>query len=133
MKMTILALAVALLAAVSAIETAQAQQGERPKRTELQKLDVGDTGREATLVKVEFAPGAAEVPHTHPGEYLAYVLEGAIEIDVAGKPKATYRAGDSFAVEGGRVHAGRNIAPGPTRLVLTFILEKGKPTTTPAK
>jgi quercetin dioxygenase-like cupin family protein len=99
----------------------------------LQKLDVGTTGREASLVLLEFAPGAAEVPHTHPGEYVAYVLEGAFEFDVAGKPKATYRTGDSWAVEGGRVHSGKNVAQGPTRLLMTFILEKGKPPRTYVK
>jgi len=134
MKNTMLTLVIAILAATLGIPAAQAQQPEqRPKRTVLQKLDVGDTGREASLVMVEFAPGAAEVPHNHPGEYLAYVMEGAFEFDVAGKPKATYRAGDSFAVEGGRVHSGKNVAQGPTRLLLTFILEKGKPLSTPAK
>ncbi len=132
--MRILILALAILTGTLGIQPTQAQQAEqRPKRTVLQKLDVGDTGREAALVMVEFPPGAAEVPHTHPGEYLAYVLEGAFEADVAGKPKAIYRAGDSFTVEGGRVHSGRNVAQGPTRLLLPFILEKGKPASSPAK
>ena len=127
-------LTLAVLAAALSFQAAQAQQPEqRPKRTVLQKLDVGTTGREASLVLVEFAPGAAEVPHTHPGEYLAYVLEGAFEADVAGKPKATFRPGETFAVEGGRVHFGKNVAPGPTKLLLTFILEKGQPASTPAK
>jgi len=90
----------------------------------LQKSDVGATGREATMQIVEFAQGAAEVPHTHPGELIGYVLEGAFELDVAGKPKATHRAGDSFLIEGGRVHAAKNIAPGPSRVLATVILEK---------
>jgi quercetin dioxygenase-like cupin family protein len=132
--MLTLTLASAILTCALGIQVAQAQQAEqRPKRTVLQKLDVGATGREASLVVVEFAPGATEVPHTHPGEYLAYVLDGAFELDVAGKPKATYRAGDSFAVEGGQVHAGKNIAQGPSRLLITFIVEKGKPPSSPAK
>jgi quercetin dioxygenase-like cupin family protein len=133
MKRVFLLAAVALAGTLS-IQAAQAQQAEqRPVRTVLQKLDVGTTGREASLVLLEFAPGAAEVPHTHPGEYVAYVLEGAFEFDVAGKPKATYRTGDSWAVEGGRVHSGKNVAQGPTRLLMTFILEKGKPPRTYVK
>ena len=59
--------------------------------------------------------------------------EGAFELDVAGKPRATHRAGDSFLVEGGRVHAGKNIAPGPSRLLVTVILEKGQPPSASAK
>ena len=131
MKTTI---AIAFIAASLLIHAAQAQRAEqRPKRTVLQKSDVGATGREATMQIVEFAQGMAEVPHTHPGELIGYVLEGAFELDVAGKPKATHRAGDSFLVEGGRVHAGKNIAPGPSRLLVTVILEKGQPPSAPAK
>jgi quercetin dioxygenase-like cupin family protein len=131
MKTTV---AIALVAVSLFIHAAQAQQAEqRPKRTVLQKSDVGTTGREATLQIVEFAPGAAEVPHTHPGELFGYVLEGAFELDVAGKPRATYRTGDGFLVEGGRVHAGKNIAPGPSRLLVTVILEKNQPPSAPAK
>jgi len=131
MKTTI---AIAFIAASLFVHAAHAQQAEqRPKRTVLQKSDVGATGREATMQIVEFAHGAAEVPHTHPGELIGYVLEGAFELDVAGKPKATHRAGDSFLIEGGRVHAGKNIAPGPSRLLVTVILEKGRPPSSPAK
>ena len=66
----------------------------------LQKVDVGTTGREATLQTVEFAQGAAKIPHTHPGELVGYVLVGAFELSVVGKPTVTYRAGDGFLVEG---------------------------------
>jgi quercetin dioxygenase-like cupin family protein len=120
--------------AVATPAWAQAQNAEpRPTRTVLQKSDVGATGREATMQIVAFAAGAAEVPHTHPGELMVYVLEGALELAVAGKPVATYRAGDSFFVEAGRVHAGKNIAAGPTRILATVILEKDQPPSTPAK
>jgi quercetin dioxygenase-like cupin family protein len=113
---------------------AQAQKGEqRPTRTVLQKSDVGTTGREATLQIVEFAQGVAEVPHTHPGELIGYVLEGAIELAVADKPTVALRAGEGFIVQGGRAHAGKNIAAGPTRLLVTVILEKGQPPSAPAK
>ena len=126
--------AIAFITASLFIQSAQAQQAEqRPKRTVLQKSDVGATGREATMQIVEFAQGAAEVPHTHPGELIAYVLEGAFDLDVAGKPKATYRVGDSFIIEGGRVHAARNLAPGPSRVLVVVIFEKGQPPSSPAK
>jgi len=131
MKTTI---AVAFIAASLFIHAAQAQQiDQRPKRTVLQKSDVGTTGREASLVVVEFAQGAAEIPHTHPGELFGYVLEGAFELSVDGKPTVTCRVGDGFLVEGGRVHAGKNIAPGSTKLLVTFILEKGQPSSSPVK
>jgi quercetin dioxygenase-like cupin family protein len=119
--------------AAACLQNSLAQQSElRPKRTELQKVDVGSTGREASLVTVDFPVGAAEVRHTHPGEYIAYVLEGAFMFDIDGQPTKTYRVGDSFVVPGGVIHSGKNVATGPTRLLITFILEKGKPASTPA-
>jgi len=129
-----IATCMALACASLLIQSAQAQSPEqRPTRAVLQKTDVGSTGREATLQTVEFAKGAAEIPHTHPGELMGYVLTGAFELSVAGRPVVTYRAGDGFMVEGGKVHYGKNIADGPSKLLVTIILEKGQPPSTPAR
>ena len=38
----------------------------------------------ASMVTVEYAPGAGTPPHTHPADTFVYVLEGAIEMQVAG-------------------------------------------------
>jgi quercetin dioxygenase-like cupin family protein len=124
---------IALLSSLCLFQTAQAQPAEqRPTRVVLQKTDVGNTGREATLQTVEFVKGAAEIPHTHPGELMGYVLTGAFELNVAGRPMVTYRAGEGFMVEGGKVHYGKNIADGPSKLLVTIILEKGKDPSSPA-
>src|SRR4029450_2402020 len=45
-------------------------------RTEVQRHDLGQAGREVVQVRVDFALGAAFGAHTHPGEEIAYVLEG---------------------------------------------------------
>lgn len=128
-----IAICMALVGASFLIPSAQAQPAEqRPTRVVLQKTDVGHTGREATLQTVEFAKGAAEIPHTHPGELMGYVLTGAFELNVAGRPTVTYRAGEGFMVEGGKVHYGKNIADGSSKLLVTVILEKGQAPSTPA-
>jgi quercetin dioxygenase-like cupin family protein len=82
---------------------------------------------------VEFPAGAAEVPHTHPGELVGYVLEGSADLMVEGKPMASLKAGDGFIIEGGKIHAAKNTAKGSTKLLAAVILEKGKPTSAPAK
>lgn len=105
----------------------------RPKRSVLQKSDVGSTGREVTLQIVEFPAGAAEVPHTHPGELVGYLLEGSLDLMVEGKPMASLKEGDGFIIEGGKVHAAKNTAKGSSKLLATVILEKGKPASAPAK
>jgi quercetin dioxygenase-like cupin family protein len=130
----VVALAVVMIMIAPANAAAQAQQAApKPVRTVLQKLDDNAMGREISLVMVEFAPGAAEVPHTHPGPYVARVMEGAFEFDVAGKPTTTYRTGDTFAVDAGQAHHGKNVAEGKTLLLITFVLPKGVPPSTPVK
>jgi len=119
---------------IAPLALAQAQTDElRPKRTVLQKSDVGSTGREVTLQIVEFPASAAEVPHTHPGELVGYLLEGSLDLMVEGKPMTSLKVGDGFIIEGGKVHAAKNTAKGSSKLLATVILEKGKPPSAPAK
>ena len=103
------------------------------KRTDLQRHDLGTTGREAVQVCVNFDPGAAFGRHTHPGEEIIYVLEGSLEYQVEGKSPVTLKAGDVFFVPAGTVHAARNVGRGPAAELATYVVEKGKPLLTLAK
>jgi quercetin dioxygenase-like cupin family protein len=102
-------------------------------RVELQRHDLSTPGRETVQVRAEFNPGAAVGKHTHPGEEVAYVLEGALQLEVEGKPPTTLKAGDTFFVPAGTVHAGKNVGSGPTKVLATYIVEKGKPLATQVK
>src|SRR5678810_793127 len=44
------------------------------------------TGKEATVITVDYAPGAASDQHFHPGSVFAYVLEGAVVSQLGGEP-----------------------------------------------
>jgi quercetin dioxygenase-like cupin family protein len=44
----------------------------------------------------------------------------------------TYKAGDSFFIEAGKIHEGINKGTSPVKAVATFVVEKGKPVTSPA-
>jgi quercetin dioxygenase-like cupin family protein len=111
--------------------TAIAQTGI--KRTDLQRHDLGTTGREAIQVRVDFDPGAAFGKHTHPGEEIIYVLEGSLEYDVEGKPPVTLKAGEVFFVPAGTVHAARNVGTSNAAELATYVVEKGKPVLTLVK
>jgi len=119
--------ATAMLIAASALapQAALAQAGT--KRTDLQRHDLGMTGREAVQVRVDFDPGAAFGKHTHPGEEIIYVLEGSLEYQVEGKPPVTLKAGDVFFVPAGTIHAARNVGGSPAAELATYVVEKGKP------
>ncbi len=104
------------------------------KRTVLTKQDLsGIPGREGLLVQVELAPGAKEPRHTHPGDLFAYVQEGTITLTIEGKPTATVKQGEVFVVPAGAVHSGENTGKTPVKLLATFVVEKGKPLTTPVQ
>jgi quercetin dioxygenase-like cupin family protein len=103
------------------------------QRTDLQRHDLGTTGREAIQVRVDFAAGAAFGKHTHPGEEIIYVLEGSLEYEVEGKPPVTLKAGDVFFVPAGTVHAAKNVGTSNAAELATYIVEKGKPVLTLVK
>jgi quercetin dioxygenase-like cupin family protein len=94
MKTTrIVAVAVLIVGSGAALHVAQAQQ-PGIKRTDLQRHDLSVPGREVIQVRVDFAPGVAVPPHSHPGEEIAYVIEGLLEYQVEGKPPVTLKAGE---------------------------------------
>jgi quercetin dioxygenase-like cupin family protein len=103
------------------------------KRTDLQRHDLGTTGREAIQVRVDFEAGAAFGRHTHPGEEIIYVLEGSLEYQVEGKPPVTLRAGDVFFVPAGTIHAARNVGSTAAAELATYGVEKAKPLVTLVK
>ena len=109
-----------------ALPAAQAQTSG-VKRTDLQRHDLSVPGREAIQVRVDLAPGVAFGKHTHPGEEIIYVLEGALEYEVEGKPPVTLRAGDVLFIPAGAIHSARNVGNVTGSELATYIVEKGKP------
>ncbi len=131
---TILAASIAAAALAIAGSARAAPAGPEIKRTPLQKHDLKAAGHEGIMTLAEFAPGAREGRHSHPSaDLFAYVLEGTLTLEVEGKPAATYKAGDSFFAEAGKVHEGINNSKAPVKVIVFFAAEKGKPITVPAK
>jgi quercetin dioxygenase-like cupin family protein len=102
------------------------------KRTDLQKSDLSIPGREVIQQMVELAPGVVVTKHTHPGEEVTVVLEGTLLLEVAGKPASTLKGGQAFTVMGGVAHGVKNSSNTPTKLLVTYIVDKGKPLRTAA-
>jgi quercetin dioxygenase-like cupin family protein len=121
----ILALAALVAASAWAPQAALAQQAG-VTRTDLQRHDLSVPGREMVQVLVEFAPGVSFPRHAHPGEEIVYVVEGALEYQLDGKPPVTLKAGEALFIPHGRVHAVRNVGSGKAAELATYIVEKGK-------
>jgi quercetin dioxygenase-like cupin family protein len=126
-----------MLHITTAALVAAALAGARPvagiSRTDLQQHDLSMPGRETIQTVVGFAPGAASPRHKHPGEEIIYVLEGALQYDLDGKPPVTLKAGDVLFIPYGTVHAAKNVGTGHASELATYVVEKGKPLVVPVK
>jgi quercetin dioxygenase-like cupin family protein len=71
--------------------------------------------------------------HSHPGEEIAYVLQGVWEYEIEGKAPVTLKAGDALFIPAGTVHAAKNVGSGVGSELATYIVEKGKPLVVIAK
>jgi len=101
------------------------------KRTVLQQTDLSIAGREVVTAKAEFPAGGSTGRHTHPGDEISYVAEGTVEVVIDGASK-TYTAGQAFHVDAGKVHEAK-ASGGPAVVIANYVIEKGKPATTPVK
>ena len=121
---------IAIVAAMAAVIALGAQQTGF-KRTVLQQGDLSAPGREVVQVVAEIQPGAEAGKHTHPGEEIAYILEGTVTLEIQGKPGAMKKAGDVFIIPAGTVHNARNTGATLAKVLATYVIEKGKPVATP--
>lgn len=116
--------------AVALASTASAQP-QAIGRTELQRHDLGISGREVVQVRVDFSPGAAAARHRHSGEEIVFVLRGSLECRIEGRPAVILNAGESLFIPSGADHEARAVGPGPASVLATYIVEKGRPLIAP--
>ncbi|MFY9956607.1 cupin domain-containing protein [Bradyrhizobium sp.] len=105
---TVPALIVAVAVGIFGSQVACAQQ-QPIKRTDLLKTDLSDIeGKEMHIWVADIAPGAATGPHFHPTPRFVYVLEGAVVLELDGKPPRTYTVGQAYVEMPGERHNFRN-------------------------
>jgi quercetin dioxygenase-like cupin family protein len=124
-----LGLGVIGIAAMALVSVATGAEGPAVKRTVLLQQDIAN-GMTMSEVQVEIPVGGREGRHMHPGPLIVHVVEGQLTLDYEGKPTITYKPGETFFVEAGKVHEGINRGNVGIRAIATFVTEKGKPLTT---
>ena len=86
-------------------------------------------GKSLVAVVVDYAPGAASLPHFHARSAFIYahVLSGAIESQVDDVPRQILRAGESFYEPPGARHSvSRNASKTePAKLLAVFVVDSG--------
>lgn len=96
-------------------------------RTDLLKQPLSVPGRELVQVRVGFAPAAFAPEHRHPGEEVAYVLEGTVEYRLDRGPPVVLQAGETLFIPAGVLHSARNVGNGKAAELATYVVEQGKP------
>ncbi|MGO4303749.1 MULTISPECIES: cupin domain-containing protein [unclassified Cupriavidus] len=133
MKSTrMMAAALLILGSGLTMHAAQAQPAGI-HRTDLLQRDLSAPEREAVQVRVDFDRGAFAPKHSHPGEEVAYVLEGTLEYQLGDNPPVTLKAGDALFIPAGTAHSARNVGSGKASELATYIVKKGAPLVVPAK
>jgi len=122
---------VAIVAIVLTAATWALAQQPGIQRKSLLQQD-GPPGYQTIINILEFAPGAREARHTHPGPLSGYVLEGTLTLEHEGRPVTTYKAGEAFYVDAGKVHFGINDSSAPLKFIATLVVDKSKPAASPA-
>lgn len=70
--------------------------------------------------------------HEHPVPVYVYVMDGEIELKSEGGNPQRYKAGEAFIEAQNRKHQAFNVADGPSKILVVFVGEEGKPTTVTA-
>jgi len=97
------------------------------QRTDLLKSDLSIAGRQTIQTRVDFAPGTVAPAHAHPGEEIAYVLEGTLEYRIDDGAPITLQAGQSLFIPAGAKHSAKNVGSGKASELATYIVDKSKP------
>ena len=133
MKRIVLSITIAMVLATLGIRAQQAPAQTGFKRTPVQQADLSVAGKEVVQALAEIQPGAESGRHTHPGEEVAYIIEGTISLEIQGKPAVTKKAGEGFIIPPGTIHNAKHAGSGPAKVLATYIIEKGQPAATPVK
>jgi quercetin dioxygenase-like cupin family protein len=127
----------ALCAITGFVATEASAQGAPPAaggvtRKILSQTDGPAPGYETLLVEATIEAGVAVGRHTHPGIESAYVLEGGFELPIQGQATRMLKAGDAVQIPPETPHAGGKAGTAKSRLIITYVVQKGKPLATPA-
>ena len=133
MNALVLPLVATLVVGVAAAVHAVSAQAPGIGRTDLLRHDLTVPGREVVQVRVDIAPGVLAARHRHPGEEVAYVIEGTLEYTIDGRPPVTLKAGEVLFIPAGAVHSARNVGSVNGAELATYIVEKGKPLVEPVE
>ena len=123
------------LAAVILV-SAQSTVSAEDKVSVLMKQSLADmAGKVATILTVDYPPGAVSDAHVHPGSVFAYVLEGSVVSQVGDEKPTTYTKGQSWYEQPKNPHlVSKNASQTePARLLVFLLSQEGESIKAPIK
>jgi quercetin dioxygenase-like cupin family protein len=83
-----------------------------------------DAGREGVVARVALAPGQSDAVHRHAAHVFVYVLEGTVDMQVAGGHLLRLAAGDTFYESPDDIHTiSRNASDTDRAVLLVFFVK----------
>lgn len=127
---TLKLLTTVLLSILSTVSIAQQSSAKGVFQTDLPDIE----GREAVVLEVVYPPGVASASHRHNAHTIVYVLEGTVEMQVAGGELKKLTVGQTFYETPNDIHAvSRNASETePAKILVFFIKMKDAPASEPA-
>ena len=109
--------------------------GNGTVRSLMSKDLAGVSGRELSMITVDYPPGASTPMHTHHAQAMVYVLEGSIEMQVKGGTPVTLSPGQTWYEGPDDVHVvSRNASnSAPAKYLVFMVKDKGAPILTSVK
>jgi quercetin dioxygenase-like cupin family protein len=123
----------ALTAAASAQPVPSPVQPAPVKRTMLGKVEVPGANTDVITALVEIAPGFKAGRHSHPGTVQGQVLEGEFWYAIDGQPEKVAKAGEFLEIRDAAIHNEGAQGSTPSKLLVIYIVERGKPLVSPVK
>jgi quercetin dioxygenase-like cupin family protein len=91
-----------------------------------------DDRKEIVLLSVSIQPNGSVPMHTHPGDCVGSVVEGAVELLIEGQSPRRIEAGEAYSNVRGTVHGFRNVGDTQAKLLNNLVVDRGAPRVQPA-
>ena len=88
-------------------------------------------GYVVTVAVVDVPIGGREGRHRHPGILIGLVEQGVLSMDHEPTGVRNYKAGETFYIPEGQIHEGFNAGKVATKVVGSFVIQKGQPLAVP--
>ncbi len=129
------AVTLALGIAIGASMTSFVNAMQHVKVTEVYKVNlVTSEGNEGSMFLAELGPGANMGKHYHPGDAFAYILEGTMLLEIAGKESVALKTGQGGSLPPRTVHDDKNASQtAPLKFLVFHVAKKGEPLAVPVQ